>query len=78
MDDAGNVLIKRLSKCNIYIRTASHDSENAIGTEVLKLPGCALEPEKPFRVNSWIYNLSAVVICLNLAALRHEEIPIQR
>lgn len=50
MDDAGNILIKRLSKCNIYIKNTGQDDENAIGNEVLKLPGCALELEKPFKV----------------------------
>lgn len=50
MDDAGNVLIKRISKCNVYVKNTGQDDENAIGNEVLKLPGCALEPEKPFKL----------------------------
>lgn len=50
MDDAGNILIKRVSKCNVYIKNTAQDTENAIGNEILKLPNCALEPEKPFKL----------------------------
>lgn len=50
MDDAGNILIKRISKCNVYIKSPGPDDENAIGNEILKLPGCALEPEKPVKL----------------------------
>ncbi|XP_017782158.1 PREDICTED: uncharacterized protein LOC108566679 isoform X2 [Nicrophorus vespilloides] len=50
MDDAGNILIKRVSKCNVYIKSTGQDDENAIGNEILKLPGCALEPEKPVKL----------------------------
>lgn len=51
MDDAGNILIKRVSKCNVYVKSTGQDDENAIGNEILKLPGCALEPDKPVKVN---------------------------
>lgn len=54
MDDAGNILIKRVSKCNVYIKSTGQDDENAIGSEILKLPGCALEPEKPAKVSALI------------------------
>lgn len=50
MDDGGNILIKRVSKCNVYIKNTATDNENAIGNEVLKLPNCALEPEKPVKL----------------------------
>lgn len=50
MDDAGNILIKRVSKCNVYIKSTGQDDETAIGNEILKVPGCALEPEKPVKV----------------------------
>lgn len=50
MDDAGNILIKRVSKCNVYIKNTALDTENAIGNEVLKLPNCALEPDKPVKL----------------------------
>lgn len=50
MDDAGNILIKRVSKCNIYIKNTASDNENAIGNDILRLPNNALEPEKPFKL----------------------------
>lgn len=50
MDDAGNILIKRVSKCNVYIKNTGQDDENAIGNEIMKLPGNALEPEKPMKL----------------------------
>ncbi|CAH0562502.1 unnamed protein product [Brassicogethes aeneus] len=50
MDDAGNILIKRVSKCNVYIKNTGQGDENAIGNEILKLPNCALEPEKPVKL----------------------------
>ncbi|KAB0800167.1 hypothetical protein PPYR_08047 [Photinus pyralis] len=50
MDDSGNILIKRLSKCNVYIKNGGQDEENAIGNEILRMPGCAIEPEKPFKL----------------------------
>ncbi|XP_023015282.2 expansion [Leptinotarsa decemlineata] len=50
MDDAGNILIKRVSKCNVYIKNTAQESENAIGNEIFKIPNCALEPEKPVKL----------------------------
>lgn len=50
MDDAGNILIKRISKCNVYVKNTGQDDENAIGNDILKLPGCALEPDKPVKL----------------------------
>lgn len=50
MDDAGNILIKRISKCNVYIKNTGQDDENAIGNEILKLPNNALDPEKPVKL----------------------------
>lgn len=48
MDDAGNILIRRYSKGNVYVKsTASQpNDETSIGAEVLKLPNQALENEK--------------------------------
>jgi phosphotransferase system HPr-like phosphotransfer protein len=63
MDDAGNILIKRVSKCNVYIKNTGQDDENAIGNEILKLANCALEPEKPVKVNahgSWWSGLNFI------------------
>lgn len=52
MDDAGNILIKRVSKSNVYIKNTGQGDETAIGNEILKLPGCALEQDKPVKVGS--------------------------
>lgn len=60
MDDAGNILIKRVSKCNVYVKSTGQDDENAIGNEILKLPGCALEPDKPVKVR--IFLLYSLII----------------
>ncbi|ENN74138.1 hypothetical protein D910_11550, partial [Dendroctonus ponderosae] len=50
MDDAGNILIKRVSKCNVYIKNTGQDEENAIGNDILKVPNNALDPEKPVKL----------------------------
>ncbi|XP_055311639.1 kinesin-related protein 10-like isoform X2 [Sitodiplosis mosellana] len=48
MDDAGNILIRRYSRSNVYIKSTASSSkdETAIGNEILKLPNQALEIEK--------------------------------
>jgi len=48
MDDSGNILVKRLSRSNIYIKNTM--KENAISNDVLKLPGEVLELERPFKL----------------------------
>lgn len=81
MDDAGNILIKRVSKCNVYVKNTGQDDENAIGNEILKLPGCALEPEKPVKVSHWRFNkLEKLVIMLDyyVTVVRHEKVPVER
>lgn len=52
MDDAGNVLIRRYSKGNVYVKsTASQpNEETAIGNDIMKLPSQALEMEKIVKV----------------------------
>lgn len=54
MDDAGNILIRRYSKANVYVKStaANLNEETAIGAEILKLPNSALESEKIVKV-SW-------------------------
>ena len=51
MDDQGNILVKRVSKCNVYVKSTSAGEETSIGNDVLKLPNCALEMEKPVKVS---------------------------
>lgn len=50
MDDQGNILIKRLCKSNVYIKT-THPEDNAVGGEILRNSQGALEHEKPGKVN---------------------------
>lgn len=54
MDDQGNILVKRVSKCNVYVKSTAQGDETAIGNDVLKLPNCALELEKPVKVRGWL------------------------
>lgn len=56
MDDQGNILVKRVSKCNVYVKSTASGAgeETSIGAEVLKLPNCALELEKPVKVSKSI------------------------
>jgi hypothetical protein len=51
MDDQGNILVKRVSKCNVFVKSTSAGEETSIGNDVLKLPSCALEMEKPVKVH---------------------------
>ncbi|XP_042242340.1 uncharacterized protein LOC121879685 isoform X2 [Homarus americanus] len=58
MDDQGNILIKRVSKAGVYVKMGSDD--NAISNEILKLPNCGLETEKPvmlFDMNKFQQNV---------------------
>ena len=48
MDDSGNILVKRIAKSNVYVKIASE--ENAIASDILKLPNGSLEPEKPVKL----------------------------
>lgn len=48
MDDSGNILVKRIAKSNVYVKCATE--ENAISSDILKLPNGSLEPEKPVKL----------------------------
>lgn len=48
MDDSGNILVKRLSRSNIYVKNTIE--ENAVSNDILKLPNGVLEFEKPFKL----------------------------
>lgn len=54
MDDAGNILIRRYAKSNVYIKSTANspNEETAIGADILKLPNQALENEKIVKVRS--------------------------
>merc|ERR1719516_764842 len=48
MDDSGNILIKRIAKSNVYVKNT--EGENAVANEILKVPGGALELDKPVKL----------------------------
>ena len=50
MDEQGNILVKRVSKSNVYVKSTSTGEETSIGADVLKLPNCSLEADKPVKV----------------------------
>lgn len=54
MDDAGNILVRRYAKSNVFIKSTSPVSaageETAIGADVLKQPNQSLEIEKVYKV----------------------------
>lgn len=53
MDEAGNILIRRYTKSNVFVKsTATNASEETpIGSDILKLPNNCLENDKIFKVN---------------------------
>ena len=52
MDDQGNILVKRLSGKNVYVKSISNaGEETSIGADVLKLPNYCLENDKPVKVS---------------------------
>lgn len=53
MDDQGNILVKRLSGKNVYVKSISNaGEETSIGADVLKLPNYCLENDKPVKVTT--------------------------
>lgn len=54
MDDAGNILVRRYGKSNVFIKSTANamNEETAIGSEVLKSPNQCLEIEKVYKVRS--------------------------
>lgn len=51
MDDAGNILVRRYCKSNVFIKsTSSSVEDSAIGSDVMKLPNQSLEIEKVYKV----------------------------
>lgn len=53
MDDNGNILARRYSKSNIFVKGAGNsiNEETAIGNEVMKAPNQTLELEKVMKVS---------------------------
>lgn len=52
MDDSGNILVRRYSKSNIYVKGTGNlpSDETAIGNEILKSSNQALEFEKVMKI----------------------------
>jgi hypothetical protein len=57
MDDAGNILIRRYSKGNVFVKStaSSPNEETAIGADILKLPNNAIESEKIVKVSPTVF-----------------------
>lgn len=53
MDDAGNILVRRYSKSNVYVKSTANspNEETAIGSEVLKSSNHSIEHDKVVKVN---------------------------
>lgn len=52
MDDAGNILLRKYTKSNVYVKSTatSLNEETAIGSEVLKSPNHCIEQDKVVKV----------------------------
>ena len=48
MDESGNILLKRLSSSQVFVKNPPEDS--AVSNDVMKLPQGLVDIEKPFRV----------------------------
>ena len=48
MDESGNILLKRLSSSQVFVKNPPEDS--AVSNDVMKLPQGLVDVEKPFRV----------------------------
>ena len=81
MDDAGNVLVRRYSKSNVYIKSTASapNEETAIGSEVLKAPNHSLDHDKVVKVIKKILILifSIKQIPFPFTDLWHEKISIE-
>jgi hypothetical protein len=50
MDGQGNILIKRLSKCQVFVKF-NPGEDNSVAQEITRLPNGSLEPDKPVKVS---------------------------
>lgn len=74
MDDQGNILVKKLSGKNVYVKSVSNaGEETSIGADVLKLPNYCLETDKPVKVGiRLIYdNYYYIIICVRFVTYIH-------
>lgn len=52
MDDAGNILVRRYSKSNVYVKSTaiSPNEETAIGSDILKSVNQSIEHDRVVKV----------------------------
>ena len=50
MDDGGNIMVKRISRSNIYVKEIKTEEPNQLDEATA---GSVLEMEKPVKVNHW-------------------------
>lgn len=48
MDESGNILLKRLSSSQVFVKNSPEES--SVSNDVMKLPQGLVDIEKPFRV----------------------------
>lgn len=74
MDDAGNILVRRYGKSNVFIKssTGTLNEETAIGSEVLKSPNQCLEIEKVYKVRSMTFD------CFTNLLIKRKSLPFPR
>lgn len=86
MDDAGNILIRRYGKSNVYIKSTSSSTsdETVLGSEVLKSLNQGLEVDKVYKVMSKEFAKRSLVSLLIFnhflpqnKDFRHEKVPVK-
>ena len=50
MDETGNILIKRFSDRNVFVKNILDDEGSAISNDILKMPQGTLEMERPVKL----------------------------
>lgn len=67
MDDNGNILARRYSKSNVFVKGAANlvHEETAIGSEILKSANQSLELAKVMKVNLELnqFNMIHCIVC---------------
>jgi len=73
MDEQGNILIKRLCKNNVYVKSTNQE-DNAIGPEIIRNSQGALEHEKPGKVGSLIFRGFLIIVRVeNIYRRKHQN-----
>lgn len=85
MDEAGNILVKRLAKSNVYVRSTSANpvEETAIGSEIIKSSGMLLEVEKIVKVyfcdkSTWYELLIITFLFIQLFDMKKFQLNVNR